>query len=73
MEGYRKMSDNSIPDEALIPAPKARRDWWGGIGETTEWRWSQQFDDFPTPVRINNRKFYRAGDIRRFNRVREAA
>ena len=66
------MDYSTLPDEALVPAQKARRDFWGGIGETTEWRWAQSVPDFPKPRKIHGRKYYRLGDLRTFNRAQEA-
>jgi hypothetical protein len=62
-----------LDDDALISAPVARGDWWGGISEATEWRWAKNLPGFPKAVRINRRKFYRVGDLRKFSRTREAA
>lgn len=55
----------SADDEYLIPAPEFRRSI-GNISEMTEWRWARTMPDFPKPLRINGRKYYRAGDRRRF-------
>lgn len=64
----------SADDEYLIPAPEFRRSV-GNISEMTEWRWAKSMPDFPKPIRINGRKYYRAGDRRRFlaSRSGEAA
>lgn len=59
-----------VDDEALIAAPVARRQLLGGISESTEWRWERQLPDFPKPIRINRRKYYRLGDLREFSRSR---
>ncbi len=64
---------STLDDEALISAPEARRLMLGGISEVTEWRWAKQFPDFPKIIRINRRKYYRLGDIRKFTRTRAAA
>ncbi len=44
----------------------------GGISEMTEWRWRQKFPDFPVPVVICKRKFYRPSDRRAFVAARAA-
>ena len=67
------MDYSTLPDEALVPAPKARRDFLGGIGETTEWRWAKSVPGFPEPRKINGRKYYTLGHLRAFNRTQEAA
>ena len=67
------MTGGDLPDEALISASDARRIWWGGISPTTEWRWSRDFTDFPVPVTIRSRKYYRVSDVRAFNAAREIA
>lgn len=66
------MDKATLPDDALITAAKAREHELGGISDTTEWRWADQFSDFPRPVRINGRKFYRVRDLRAFIARREA-
>jgi hypothetical protein len=64
---------SALDDDALIAAPDARSEWWGGISEATEWRWTQQLEGFPKVIRIHRRKYYRVGDLREFSRTRRAA
>jgi predicted DNA-binding transcriptional regulator AlpA len=65
---------NPRRDEDLITAPDMRRDWLGGVSESWEWRAARRFPDFPEPIYIGARKFYRVGDVRRFveNRAAES-
>ncbi len=52
-----------VDDEAIVNEPAARL-YAGAVGKTTWWRWRQQFDDFPAPIVINGRNFYRIGEVR---------
>jgi predicted DNA-binding transcriptional regulator AlpA len=56
----------------LITAKEARQ-LCGGISEMTEWRWRQQFPDFPKPRNINGRKYYRLGELQNWLDAREVA
>lgn len=49
-------------DHKLIPAPKARADWFGGISAMTEHRW-RKAGILPEPIRIRSRCFYRESDL----------
>ena len=65
----------NLNDDAfkLVPASVARRDYLGGISPTTEWRWRQSCLDFPEPITIRGRNYYRVRELRRFISAREAA
>lgn len=58
----------------LLPATAAR-EYVGGISAMTEWRFEKDPDlDWPVPVRINRRKFYRVSELDAFlTRHQEAA
>ena len=62
-----------LDDDALVAAPEARRNWFGGISEATEWRWAKGLPGFPKACRIHRRKYYRVADLREFCRTRAAA
>ena len=49
--------------DLLIPAAELRR--LLHVSTSTEWRMRQQ-SDFPQPVRMNRRIFYRACDVQQF-------
>lgn len=49
-------------DHKLVPAPKARREYFGGISAMTEYRW-RQAGILPTPIKIRKRCFYRESDL----------
>ncbi len=44
----------------------------GGISPMTEYRWSKRFPDFPIPVVICKRKFYRSSEREAFVAARAA-
>lgn len=44
----------------------------GGISRMTEHRWRERFPDFPKPVYINQRKYYRPEDRIAFVKARAA-
>ena len=67
------VTPSPLDDDCLIAASEARRTWFGGISEVTEWRWAKDLPDFPKAVRINRLKFYRVADLREFSRKRAAA
>ena len=48
------------------------REQLGGISEMTEWRWRQKFSDFPVPVVICGRKYYRKSQRGAFVAARAA-
>jgi len=50
------------PEHKLIPATKARADFFGGISAMTEWRWTDK-GILPRPIKINGRNFYREADL----------
>ena len=56
----------------LIPAPKARRDLWGGISAMTEWRWKHRYEDFPEVTKIGERNYYKYAEAVDFNERRRA-
>ena len=49
-------------DHKLVPAPKARREYFGGISAMTEYRW-RKAGILPTPIKIRKRCFYRESDL----------
>lgn len=60
----------------LIAAPLARKELLGGISAMTEWRWSHDPEmDFPRPIVINRRKYFRRADLLSWleTRAQEAA
>lgn len=46
----------------LVPAPKARKEYFGGISAMCEWRWRKS-GILPEPININGRNFYRESDL----------
>lgn len=50
------------PPNTLIPRPKVRKRY--GISEMTMWRWENNPSvEFPSPIVINRRKFYRVDEL----------
>lgn len=49
-------------EHKLVPAPKARREYFGGISAMCEWRWRQS-GLLPEPIKINGRCYYRESDL----------
>ena len=49
-------------ENKLVPAPKGRRDYLGGISAMTEWRWIKA-GILPEPVKINGRNFHYESDL----------
>jgi predicted DNA-binding transcriptional regulator AlpA len=56
-----------VDDEVLLAAQQVRS-WLGGISQMTLWRWlASDVVQFPQPtMRINNRRYWSAGSIRRW-------
>jgi predicted DNA-binding transcriptional regulator AlpA len=56
-----------VDDEVLLAALQVRM-WLGGISQMTLWRWlGSDAVQFPQPtVRINNRRYWSAGSVRRW-------
>jgi predicted DNA-binding transcriptional regulator AlpA len=56
-----------VDDEVLLAALQVRM-WLGGISQMTLWRWlGSDVVQFPQPtVRINNRRYWSAGSVRRW-------
>lgn len=50
------------PDHKLVPAPVARREYFGGISAMCEWRWRES-GLLPQPIKINGRCYYREADL----------
>ena len=46
----------------LVPATKARNEYFGGISAMCEWRWRKS-GILPEPISINGRNFYRESDL----------
>ena len=63
----------SLDDDSLISSLDARRTMLGGISVSTEYRWEKELEGFPSPIRINGRKYYRVADLREFARSQAAA
>ena len=55
--------------ERLIGSAEFRR-LFNNISAMTEWRWERTLEDFPKPVRINRRKYYRYADAIAFMNTR---
>ena len=66
----RDLPAETLNDEALLDAARARAHFLAGGSEVTLWRWKQRFEDFPPAVRIAGRKYYRVGDLRQFAAAR---
>ena len=66
------MADN-LSGYALISAQRLR-ELAGGISRATLFRWRQTMPDFPTPVRISGRTYYRENEVTAWlERQREVA
>ena len=50
-------------EHKLVPATKARSEFFGGISAMTEWRWIHKKGILPKPININGRNFYRESDL----------
>lgn len=60
-------------EQKLIPAA-AVRDGLGGISDMTLWRWlNDPALNFPQPVRIQKRRYWRESEIAAWLEQREAA
>lgn len=46
----------------LIPATKARAEYFGGISAMSEHRW-RKAGILPPPIKINGRNYYRESDL----------
>ena len=55
----------SKPDEELLPAASTRNRY--RVSDMTLWRWENDPDlDFPKPIRINGRRYWRIADLQAF-------
>lgn len=61
------------PEVEFVSAPVARATIFGGISEVTEWRYARDLPDFPKPVRVGKRKYYKVLDARAFMERRMVA
>ena len=61
-------------DQELDPLETAAqfRAAFGGITPMTEWRWSRKFPDFPEPIVICGRKYYKKSEREAFIAARAA-
>jgi predicted site-specific integrase-resolvase len=50
------------PKRKLVPAPKARTEYLGGISAMTEYRW-RKAGVLPHPIQIRKRNYYREADL----------
>ena len=58
-----------MPDESALITSKAVRSHFGGISDMTLWRWANNPAlDFPKPIIINRRKYWRESDISAWER-----
>lgn len=55
------MNTESPPKYRHIPASTVR-EMCGGISDMSLWRWCKN-SDFPQPVRINRRRYWREADV----------
>jgi predicted DNA-binding transcriptional regulator AlpA len=59
------MPDNR--DGALVPGPKVKARY--GVSEQSIWRWTNDPElEFPQPVKINRRNYWRLADLERWER-----
>lgn len=52
-------------DDHYIGSVEARK-FCGGVSDMTLHRWLKRLPDFPKPVYINGRRYWRLGDLRAF-------
>lgn len=57
------MDDRNTPHK-LIPASRAREEYLGGVSDMTIWRWLETPSlNFPKPIRIGRRRYWRESDL----------
>jgi predicted DNA-binding transcriptional regulator AlpA len=58
--------------ESLLTGPKLRARY--GIADMTLWRWTNDRElEFPQPLKINRRNYWRLDDVERWERQRARA
>ena len=63
-ETAQTMRTSSLDDDVLLTAAQTRARV-GGVSAMCIWRWQRdERVQFPAPVKINNRNYWRAGDLR---------
>ena len=68
------MSISQTQAPELIRAEDARRVYFGAVTRVTLWRWENEVEGFPIPIKIGNVKFYRLSEIHDFlNRQQQQA
>lgn len=55
---------------ALINAVQARKEVLGGIAHPTLWRWEKTIPDFPKPLKIGGKKFFKREELEEFIETR---
>jgi predicted DNA-binding transcriptional regulator AlpA len=72
--GVLMQAPEPTPDDTLLNSQKTQA-WAGGVSAMCIWRWMR--DDrvkFPQPLKINNRNYWKVGDLRAWaDRVQKAA
>lgn len=69
----RKAKPQSVlDDDALLTAAQTRARI-GGVSAMCIWRWMRdERVQFPAPIKINNRNYWRLGDLRRWQATQAA-
>jgi predicted DNA-binding transcriptional regulator AlpA len=49
--------------ERKLVTQRQAQEYCGGVTAMTLWRWRHRFDDFPKPVRINNRVYFDVNEL----------
>jgi predicted DNA-binding transcriptional regulator AlpA len=55
----------AVSDEHYVGSVETRK-FCGGVSDMTLHRWLKGLPDFPKPVYINGRRYWRLGDLRAF-------
>ena len=56
-----------MTDESELITARTLRHRFGGVSDMTVWRWCRdEALGFPTPLRINKRRYWRLADIQAF-------
>jgi len=63
---------STLDDEALLTSAQTRARV-GGVSTMCLWRWQRdERVQFPQPIKINNRNYWRVGDLRSWQAARSA-
>lgn len=58
---------SALTDDALVPLPMARRDYFGNVSDMTIWRWRRDASvGFPPVVQIRRRNYISGRNLKEF-------